>query len=206
MNPVRALFRDRIALAVVSLLLMAAVVLVGASLRAPEIETFAPTPPDPVEQGDLRVGPRTVTVDASGAWRYFDFSRGSVVEGPGPLDWDVAFSRFRILTNGGAGFGGQAGVLPLGHVPFDSVTRVPDGGYTRVAEAADSVNPALERWYDYSFTSHLLRPKPVVYALRTADGRYAKLEILGYYCPGAQPGCVTFRYVYQGDGGTDVGG
>jgi len=24
--------------------------------------------------------------------------------------------------------------------------------------------------------------------------------MLGYYCPGSRPGCVTFRYVYQGDG------
>jgi hypothetical protein len=28
---------------------------------------------------------------------------------------------------------------------------------------------------------------------------------VGYYCPGGQPGCVTFRYVYQGDGSRAVG-
>ncbi len=39
-----------------------------------------------------------------------------------------------------------------------------------------------------------------MYAIRTADGRYAKVEIVGYYCPGAEPGCLTLRYVYQGDG------
>jgi hypothetical protein len=50
----------------------------------------------------------------------------------------------------------------------------------------------------------VLTPKPHVWAVRTADGRYAKLEMLGYYCPGAQPGCPTFRYVYQGDGSTAV--
>jgi hypothetical protein len=43
-----------------------------------------------------------------------------------------------------------------------------------------------------------------VWAVRTADGRYAKLEMVGYYCPGPQPGCPTFRYVYQGDGTTRV--
>jgi len=43
-----------------------------------------------------------------------------------------------------------------------------------------------------------------VWAVRTADGRYAKLEMVGYYCPGARPGCPTFRYVYQGDGSTAV--
>ena len=34
--------------------------------------------------------------------------------------------------------------------------------------------------------------------------RYAKLELVGYYCPGGQPGCVTFRYVFQGDGSSAV--
>jgi hypothetical protein len=47
--------------------------------------------------------------------------------------------------------------------------------------------------------------QPRVWAVRTADGRYAKLEIVGYYCPEAHPGCLTFRYVFQGDGTNRVG-
>jgi hypothetical protein len=86
---------------------------------------------------------------------------------------------------------------------FEGVSHVPETGYV-VAEKSDSVNAALEDWYDYSMTSHVLQPKETVYAIRTADGRYAKIEILGYYCAGALPGCTTFRYVYQGGGSTDV--
>jgi hypothetical protein len=40
--------------------------------------------------------------------------------------------------------------------------------------------------------------------VRTADGRYAKLELVSYYCPRSQPGFVTLRYVYQGDGSRNV--
>jgi hypothetical protein len=87
---------------------------------------------------------------------------------------------------------------------LDSVDTVPNTAYVVNQRERDSTNPALERWYDYSWTSHVLEPKPVVYAVRTADGRFAKLQILGYYCPGARPGCLTLRYVYQGDGGVDV--
>ena len=61
-------------------------------------------------------------------------------------------------------------------------------------------NDALRRWYRYGFFSHLLTPAGNVYAIRTADLRYAKLEILSYYCPGPVAGCLTFRYVYQPDG------
>jgi hypothetical protein len=63
---------------------------------------------------------------------------------------------------------------------------------------------AIASWYRYGFFTHILSPKPHVWAVRTADGRYAKIQIVGYYCPGPRPGCPTFRYVYQGDGSTRV--
>ncbi len=55
-------------------------------------------------------------------------------------------------------------------------------------------------WYEYSWPSHVLKPADRAYAIRTADGNFAVLRFLGYYCPGGRPGCVTFRYRYRGDG------
>lgn len=178
------------------------IVLVLASLRRPEPPTFAPTPPQPREIGDRLVGPTLYTVDATSpeAWRFFDFSRGSVVEPSGPLDWDLAFRRFHIIANGGPGFAGAGGIRDLAAAAFDSLHAVPEEGYQPSTARPDSVNPAIADWYDYGFTSHLLMPKATVYAVRTADGRYAKLALISYYCTGARPGCLTFRYVYQGDG------
>lgn len=201
------MIRDGVSLTLVIGLSVVAGILVATTLRAPEIPSYPPTPPAPEEVGARKVGPLTVTVDASDGdeWTYFDFSRGSVVESPAPREWDLAFRRYRIIANGGPGFVGEGGVLPLPGTGFDSVLTVPDTGYVVNRREGDSVNPALERWYDYSWTSHVLEPKPIVYAARTADGRYAKLEILGYYCPGARPGCLTLRYVYQGEGGVDLG-
>jgi hypothetical protein len=200
-----AFLQDRITVGLVGVLVVGAVVLVLLSLGAPEVPTFVPTVPAPAEVGLAMGGPHMVTVEASSpaAWRYFDFSRGAVVERPGPTEWDIAFRRFHMMVNGGPDFSGHGGAIDLGTIAFDSVSTVPRGRYL-VAEPGDSVSPALARWYDYSFTSHVLEPKTRVYALRTADGRFAKLEIIGYYCVGAQPGCPTFRYVYQGGGGTDV--
>jgi len=40
----------------------------------------------------------------------------------------------------------------------------------------------------------------------TADGRYAKIQLVSYYCPRSQPACLTFPYIYQGDGSRVVGG
>ncbi|MBI4521907.1 MAG: HmuY family protein [Gemmatimonadetes bacterium] len=184
------------------LIVVVAVLLVIASIRRPDLPTFPPTPPEPAHAGAGLIGPRLYTVDASStaAWRYFDFSRASLVESPQPHEWDLAFRRHHIIANGGEGFVGNGGILDLGEIPFDSVAVAPESGYVPSRAARDTINPAVARWYDYSFITHLLTPKPRVYAVRTADGRYAKLAIVSYYCPGALPACLTFRYVYQGDG------
>jgi hypothetical protein len=201
------LAHDRVTTAVVAFLTLLAVLFVVASLGRRSVVTFAPTTPHPIEVGIAKLGPDTVTVDASGeqGWSFFDFSSGSVVEAPEPMEWDLAFLRHRIAANGGPGFVGNGGVLELGAVGFDSVSQVPVTGYVGASLAGDTASAAIVRWYDYNWTSHILAPRPTVWAVRTADGRYAKLEILGYYCPGALAGCMTFTFVYQGGGGTDVG-
>jgi hypothetical protein len=181
------------------------VTLVVLSLRQPNVPTYAPMPPAPRDAGRALVGPVLYTVDATSPeqWRRFSFRLGSVVDDAGPADWDLAFRRFQIAANSGRGFPGRAGLLDLGEQPFDRVRSVPTDGY-RLGEDPDASNPAIAHWYGYGFFSHVLTPKPRVWAVRTADGRYAKFEIVSYYCPGAQPGCLTFRYVYQGDGSTAV--
>jgi hypothetical protein len=172
------------------------------TLRREAPPSFVPAQTPPLEVGDSLFGPRLVTVDATDPdrWRWFDFSRGAVVESPGPVEWDLAFRRHDVLVNGGEGFAGEGGALALEGIAFDSLATVPESGYLPSTSGRDSTNPAFGKWYDYGFTSHLLEPKQRVYAIRTADGRYAKLEIVSYYCPEAVSGCLTFRYVYQGDG------
>ena len=199
---------NRVPAALVGVIVVLAAVLVGMSFDGPAVEIHLPTPPQPAEAGDARVGPVTYTVDATStdAWRFFDFSRGSVVENPGPRDWDLAFRRFHIIANGGPGFSGDGGIIRLDEVDFETVSELPDTVYVETTVRRDSVNAAIERWYAYGWSSHLLTPHPAVYAVRTADGRHAKIQLLGYYCPGAQPGCLTFRYVYQGAGGRVLGG
>ncbi len=205
-GPLEILAHDRITLAVVAFLVLAAALFVTASLGRRSIVTFIPTEPAPVEVGAVKVGPDTITIAATGedGWRFFDFSRGSVVDAPGPTEWDLAFLRHRVVANGGAAFAGDGGILELGSARFDSVSVVPSTGYVGSPQPGDTTNKAIERWYNYNWTSHILEPRPTVWAVRTADGRYAKLRILGYYCPGAYAGCMTFEFVYQGAGGTDV--
>jgi hypothetical protein len=174
-------------------------VLVMLTLRQPDVPTYPPTAAAPGDVGRRLVGPVLYTVDATeaDAWRYFSFRLGSVLADE-RQGWDLAFRRYAIITGQGGG------ALDLGERRFDDVRTVPADGYVATERAGDPRNPAIAGWYTYGFFSHVLSPKPHVWAVRTADGRYAKLEMVGYYCSGSRPGCPTFRYVYQGDGSTNV--
>jgi heme-binding HmuY-like protein len=169
-----------------------AVTLVALTLRQPDVVTYAPTAPAPHEPARALLGPSVYTVDATAAdgWRAFSFSRGATVEGAG----DLAFRRYAIVAGPGAA------IADLGEVAFEAVRAAPADGYQANEGRAEPRNPAIAGWYRYGFFSHVLTPRPHVWVVRTGEGRYAKLEILSYYCPGPQPGCLTFRYVYQGDG------
>ena len=192
------------AVVIIGFLIIGAVIFVASSLRQSTRLTWYPVSvSDPQEVGDQLVGPSVVTVDGRvDEFAYFDFSTGSVVESPGPLGWDLAFQRYTILANGGPNFAGRGGILDLGITSLDSLTTVPTNGYAVNTGGREVTNPAIARWYEYSWTSHVLSPKPNVFAVRTADGRYAVFQILSYYCPAAQAGCTTIRYRYQGAGGT----
>jgi len=173
-----------------------------ASFERPRVLSYAPSS----DAGRPAAGAfvtDTVTLDArdGSVWVYFDLERGSIVDGRVDPEWDLAIQRFHVVTNGGPGYPGEAGAIAL-TTSWDSVVTAPESGYetTRGGLTEGPANPALERWYKYSFFSHTLMPKPETYVIQTASSRFAKVEVISYYCPEAEPGCFTFRYAYQGDG------
>jgi hypothetical protein len=174
---------------------------------------YEPTPPQSREVGSHLVGPIVYTIDARSKeiWMYFDFSRGTVVavQDPKTDDWDLAFQRYVIKTNGGdTNPPGHSALCGLEKQDFASVTRVPhDANFVsdvRTKNRLSSYNPVIDKWYNYSYLANVLAPKPVVYIVRTQDGKYAKMRLLSYYCKGGEAGCLTFEYVYQGDGSTHL--
>ena len=175
----------------------------------PTSSTYQPTPPQPQEVGARLVGPIVYTIEARSrdVWMYFDFARGSVVtvQDPKTEAWDLMFQRYVIKTNGGqTNPTGQGALLSMKERDFAAVTTVPD----KVEFVTDvhpknrpsSYNPVMEKWFNYSYLANVLVPKPLVYLVRTHDGKYAKMHILSYYCANKSAGCLTFEYVYQGDG------
>lgn len=185
------------------------------SSTEPATVTYQPTVPRLQEVGNRLVGPTVYTIDARSkeVWMYFDFSRGSVVavQNPKTDEWDLAFQRYLIRSNGGdTNPAGRVALFSLGATDLAEVRQVPEQAAfvsdVRTKNRLASYNPVFEKWYDYSYMANVLAPKPLVYLVRTQEGHYAKMRILSYYCKENVAGCLTFEYVYQGDGSTDLHG
>ncbi|MBI2404303.1 MAG: HmuY family protein [Gemmatimonadetes bacterium] len=163
--------------------------LIAASVVRPDVAEFAPTPPGLRPSG--RPGPDTVTIDARdpARWQFYSLRRGAI-SSPDTADWDLAFRRFHVITSGSAADAGEV----IFEQPRDTATAI----FTETVFARDTVHPALSRWYRYGVVTHLLRPNGHVFLVRTRWAARIKLEFLSYYCPGAQPGCLTFRWAPLG--------
>lgn len=184
----------RWAIATIALAAVAAITLIAFSLTRPEPQGFTPTGTAESFPG-TNDGSLRITVDASSPddWRFVSLADGRSV--PPDSSWDLAFRRFHIMSNGGPGFAGSAAVADLGPVAFDAAAIPPDSAFRATEAARDSTNTAIDRWYRYGFSSHLLTPLDRTYVIRSTSGRHYALRVAGYYCPGARPGCLTIRYL-----------
>ena len=147
----------------------------------------------------------TINGAVEGKWAHFSFSQGREFYADkvdnSSLDWDIAISRARIVSNGGKTNPNAKGAIAV--VPgesLDVVKTVPSIGFqtdSGASNPSETVNQNLDKWYAYDFMKHTLTPKKDIYVIRTADGHHAKLKLISYYC-GEAVGCYTFQYVYNG--------
>ncbi|MGH1345057.1 MAG: HmuY family protein [Nannocystales bacterium] len=153
---------------------------------------------EPPAQG--RVGPHTIneprdgggqlsTVDATDEvlWVYFDLETGAEVEVDDPAEdaqWDLAFRRFHIATNGGVS-GAAGSEVALVSEAFDDVAGIPDTGFVVDEPDGDDDNEdpdyAFRDWYDYNFMTHVLTPHAQTYVVVTGSGNAFKVALENYY-------------------------
>ncbi len=133
-------------------------------------------------------------------------------------DWDLAFRSTTILVNGGASGPGMGGAVVLDDTSFAAVMAAPSDDAFGVDTGLEKTETAIpggagNGWYDYDFVSGIVSPRPAVLAVRTADGRYAKVEIQSYYrgAPGPEEitpeegfRFYTFRVAFQPDGSRNL--
>jgi hypothetical protein len=180
------------------------------------VQTAADVPADPVVSNGE--GPPAST----GRYTFYSLREDRIVLGYDAADradsastaWDLAFNGTTVLVNGGTSGPGEGAAQVMERL-FDEVTEAPEDGYAADGENAECDTNGLaicggsgNGWYSYDPATHLITPQPGrTIALRTADGRYAKVRILSYYqgnpaTPGADAVSrhYTFEYVFQPDG------
>jgi hypothetical protein len=131
--------------------------------------------------------------------------------------WDIAFSSTKILVNSGTSGPGLGGAFVFKGL-FDDLKTIPaDSSFATDNSTAASYAIPLgsgRAWYTYDGLTTLVSPiAGRVLVIRTANGKYAKIEILNYYKGGvtlASTASVndklfkqryyTFRYAYQPNG------
>lgn len=136
------------------------------------------------DEGD---GVSLVVVEATSGVSYVDLGvpeQTNVLGG-----WEISLERYFILLNGGTTGGGGVEVAAITGVAFGDLTTAPASGW--VTDTDDGV--ALEDWYVYDGTEHVMYAADVVYAVRNAGGEHWKLQFTSYYDDAGNPGFPTFR-------------
>ena len=155
-----------------------------------------------------------VTTDVNASddekWVYLNRRSGEFVEPSEPKDskaWDLGFKSTMMRTNSGTSGDGDGGAIaPEGADALSAISTAPQSGYT-VDEMLPvpgppgsgdfSGNPVLDEWFNYDFETHVVSPKEKAFALRLADGGYARLQVLDY-----EDGTLKIRWSYAGKGQT----
>lgn len=149
-------------------------------------------PREPFTTSRLPDGTYLTAVDSTSTedWTHGDFDTGMLLPPPGA--WDLRFQRFHISTNGGVTGGGGVEVAPMPGVTFGEVNAPPADGW--ISDDVDYAFDQGDGWYDYDQQTHVLTPKPLVWAVRTTDGATLKLEIQRYYDDAGTAGWFSLHW------------
>jgi hypothetical protein len=152
-----------------------------------------------------------------GKFTFYSFENNAVVANSDSAStkWDIGVRGTTIITNGGTSGPGNGGAfIYVG--TFVDLTVVPADSTFKVDAAPNFAITATNNrgWYFYNAPVNLVTPLPGrVLVIRTATGKYAKVEILNYYKGGNTPAATdpndvktfsqryyTFKFAYQADG------
>ena len=124
--------------------------------------------------------------------------------------WDIGFRGTNIIINAGTSGPGLGGAFVQTSSSYDTYNTIPADSTFRV-DAAPILAVRVgsnNGWYSYNAATNVIAPIPGRFiVVRTASGKYAKVDILSYYlnAPTAPTGTeagryYTFRYAYQANG------
>jgi hypothetical protein len=156
----------------------------------------------------------------AGKFTFFSLESNAIIPSTDSASnrWDLGFRGTTIITNSGSSGPGQGGGFVWTGL-FEDLRSVSADSTIRVDAAPNYAIPvgSGRGWYTYSQAEQLVRPIPgKILVIRTASGKFAKVEILNYYKGGVTPAVTepdsvkyklqrhyTFRYIIQPNGSRD---
>ena len=155
---------------------------------------------------------------SAGKYTFYSLERNAIVPNADSAStkWDLAFAGTKILINGGTSGTGLGGAFIYTGL-FDNVKTISNDSVFKTDNAPASFAVTYgsgKGWYVYDQLTSLVTPLAGrVLVIRTASGKYAKLEIINYYKGGvtlpitasdsdklSKQRYYTFRYTYQPNG------
>lgn len=167
---------------------------------------------------ELQVKEAVVDARSFSEWVYFSFSKGEIVavsDYKNDLNWDIAFHRWDVRTNGGESGKGQGAAVQMEKTVLAEVLVAPQSGYVADAMASVMVSSAMPPVYENQgvnsemakwMSVNTSQMPPVytmsenVYVVKTAEGKYVKLKFTDFTNDMGERGVITFQYAFQADG------
>ena len=155
---------------------------------------------------------------SAGKYTFYSLEKNAIVPNTDSAStkWDIAFVSTKILINGGTSGTGMGGAFVYTGLFDDLKTISADSVFKTDNAPASYAIPygSGKGWYTYDQATSLITPLAGrVLVIKTASGKYAKLEIINYYKGGVtlpvtasdadklnKQRYYTFRYIYQSNG------
>ena len=163
-----------------------------------------------------------VEIDASSYndWVYFSLGNSELLnieDAENSMEWDLAFKRNNIKTNGGlSGIGSTCSIVDDSqswtYEAFESTNQIPEndcefdeiiegdiftyeGCYNPITHLfSDCVkNPALDKWGSFD-SSYNFNVNNFRFFVKLSDGSYVKLWLMSYYNSNGQGGKISLAY------------
>ncbi len=198
---------------------MVAAILINVSLISCSKEKEKPSVPDA----------KSLSIKTSDykTWTYFSFEKGIIgtygeteFDYKNRLDWDLAFHRWDVRTNGGESGKGQGGAVLTAygnlntgtwssHIPsykFITDTKIKtymappnmnaEDGADQRKEVPGSTE--LAKWMTVTMSSipPTYKVNEKAFVVKTASGKFAALRFTGYMNDKAEKGYASFEYIY----------
>jgi hypothetical protein len=120
-----------------------------------------------------------------GLYTYYNIEKNKIIAITDTANgnWDLAFKTTKILINGGTSGNALGGAFIYKGL-FDDLKTIPADSVFKVDNAPSSYAITYVNdngWYHYDYATNIVTPVPGrILVIRTAKGKYAKIEITSY--------------------------